>query len=853
MKIEGEDEEEGYNSDGTEVEKKPSETSLMGGGGGGGLCGSTSSTAMFGAGSADAAAVVMGAMSPGEGMVEVPGGGGGGGGMLEVPASVDAVLEEDEIGASADELEHFLMLKDLGSPLTKNKLKLILAREMEYERILKLPNGNYVQNPNAPVKKRLKDKMEDGGSPQKIGDISGGYSPATTPEANVFRALPPYNNINMINNNSSNAARMITVPATATIIPAVKNADGTSAAAVAASVKPAYPPNYNNNGGTFVAATPSSSTSSAPSSMTPQTMPVPVDISVSSRGPIVTYEKTRTSTSGLKPISANDLSACVMTVPVALNRVGGMAAAAHGLAVNLSAAQTSQLHQSTTLSSGSSSASLSPSVAGGNSPAGAGFVCAPTGYGKKRPNSLDVVEASSSSTAAAAAAAAAAEMAKRIKTDPSSIALPIPHHQFTALPPNAFVHATAAGLVASPAGATPGNAAGALNHRFIGHPIPLSIPFSFANSMTSNLSPTTVIIASPHAAPAPASPMMMTTTTTTTRDTSDAASSGGVDPHHLPAPSPTLKCDYCLSTAAANKEGEPEALLSCKDCGARAHPSCMDFSRELAIKAREGPWQCIDCKTCRVCSDPARADPLLVCEACDKAYHKSCHFPPIPVEKPVGKWVCQCCVADLDASLITRAEDETGVEGGGGGGGAISGAAADAESCFGWIDGEGRFVTTTAATTATSSSSAGAGVVDVVDVVDPQQQPPFHSDNNSNLHLQYPPGNDLGPVHPATYVQAQWSIFKSYREFLDVPPAKLEETPDARSWSADEVFSYLRSQGFADADAKVFVDHDIDGRAALLLKRQDVISSLGLKLGPAIKLYRQIQVLQLKYKEVEAI
>ena len=228
--------------------------------------------------------------------------------------------------------------------------------------------------------------------------------------------------------------------------------------------------------------------------------------------------------------------------------------------------------------------------------------------------------------------------------------------------------------------------------------------------MTSNLSPTTVIIASPHAAPAPASSPMMMTPTVAKDASSDAASSSGgvVDPHHphshhLPAPaSPTLKCDYCLSTAAANKEGEPEALLSCKDCGARAHPSCMDFSRELAAKARRGPWQCIDCKTCRVCSDPARADPLLVCEACDKAYHKSCHFPPIPVDKPVGKWVCQCCVADLDASLITRAEDETGVEGGGGGG-AISGAAADAESCFGWIDGEGRFVTTTAAATASSS------------------------------------------------------------------------------------------------------------------------------------------------------
>ena len=324
----------------------------------------------------------------------------------------------------------------------------------------------------------------------------------------------------------------------------------------------------------------------------------------------------------------------------------------------------------------------------------------------------------------------------------------------------------------------------------------------------------------------------------TTAGANAAAAAG-----QLPIDSSSLKCDYCSQPSAINKEsGEPEDLLSCKDCGARAHPTCMDFSRELASKAREGPWQCIDCKTCRVCNDPGLADPLLVCEACDKAYHKGCHYPPIP-QKPMGKWVCQSCVLNLDASLITKAEEEEEEEevevgeneqgGGGGGGGVVgeasgSGVTTEAESCFGWIDGEGRFV-------ATSASN-------------PRE--PFNPDN---LHLQYPPGNDLGPVHPTTYIQAQWSIFKSYQEYLDVPPAKLEETPDARSWTPDEMFQYLRTKGFADQDARVFIDQDIDGRAALLLKRQDVISSLGLKLGPAIKLYRQIQVLQLKYKEAEAI
>ncbi len=34
-----------------------------------------------------------------------------------------------------------------------------------------------------------------------------------------------------------------------------------------------------------------------------------------------------------------------------------------------------------------------------------------------------------------------------------------------------------------------------------------------------------------------------------------------------------------------------------------AHPSCMDYSADLAERARNSPWQCIDCKTCYVCED----------------------------------------------------------------------------------------------------------------------------------------------------------------------------------------------------------------------------------------------------------
>lgn len=38
-----------------------------------------------------------------------------------------------------------------------------------------------------------------------------------------------------------------------------------------------------------------------------------------------------------------------------------------------------------------------------------------------------------------------------------------------------------------------------------------------------------------------------------------------------------------------------------------AHPSCMDYSEELARRAKNSPWQCIDCKTCFICEDSGDA------------------------------------------------------------------------------------------------------------------------------------------------------------------------------------------------------------------------------------------------------
>ncbi|XP_022649278.1 uncharacterized protein LOC111245325 [Varroa destructor] len=67
--------------------------------------------------------------------------------------------------------------------------------------------------------------------------------------------------------------------------------------------------------------------------------------------------------------------------------------------------------------------------------------------------------------------------------------------------------------------------------------------------------------------------------------------------------------------------------------------------------------------------------------------------------------------------------------------------------------------------------------------------------------------------------------------------------PDVSAWSAVKVADFFSDIGYVN-EAKVFVEQEIDGASLLLLQRTDVLSILGLKLGPALKMFRHIHSLQ---------
>ncbi|XP_068095242.1 sterile alpha motif domain-containing protein 13 [Hyperolius riggenbachi] len=71
--------------------------------------------------------------------------------------------------------------------------------------------------------------------------------------------------------------------------------------------------------------------------------------------------------------------------------------------------------------------------------------------------------------------------------------------------------------------------------------------------------------------------------------------------------------------------------------------------------------------------------------------------------------------------------------------------------------------------------------------------------------------------------------------------------PDPAHWAVDDVVNYFKANGFEE-QANAFKDQEIDGKSLLLMTRNDVLTGLSLKLGPALKIYEyHVKALQTQH------
>uniref|UniRef100_A0A3B5M787 SAM domain-containing protein n=1 Tax=Xiphophorus couchianus TaxID=32473 RepID=A0A3B5M787_9TELE len=69
------------------------------------------------------------------------------------------------------------------------------------------------------------------------------------------------------------------------------------------------------------------------------------------------------------------------------------------------------------------------------------------------------------------------------------------------------------------------------------------------------------------------------------------------------------------------------------------------------------------------------------------------------------------------------------------------------------------------------------------------------------------------------------------------------QSKDPVDWTVSDVVSYFTAVGFPE-QAAAFRTQEIDGKSLLLMQRNDVLTGLSIKLGPALKIYeRHVKVL----------
>ncbi|CAF2348191.1 unnamed protein product [Rotaria sp. Silwood2] len=108
-----------------------------------------------------------------------------------------------------------------------------------------------------------------------------------------------------------------------------------------------------------------------------------------------------------------------------------------------------------------------------------------------------------------------------------------------------------------------------------------------------------------------------------------------------------LQCDFCGGDEQENKTTKlPEQMITCKDCGGSAHPTCLKFTPNMVRQVKTYAWQCMECKTCTECGNSENDSELLFCDDCDRGYHMYCCSPPLS-KAPEGDWRCKLCCAQF--------------------------------------------------------------------------------------------------------------------------------------------------------------------------------------------------------------
>lgn len=95
-------------------------------------------------------------------------------------------------------------------------------------------------------------------------------------------------------------------------------------------------------------------------------------------------------------------------------------------------------------------------------------------------------------------------------------------------------------------------------------------------------------------------------------------------------------CCVCAQSQFTSPNHIPELFVKCSVCMKVAHPSCIEMTSEMAKRAFQYQWQCVECKRCECCQKADDQQKIIYCQQCDRAYHIYCTQSLQSI--PKGKW-----------------------------------------------------------------------------------------------------------------------------------------------------------------------------------------------------------------------
>lgn len=294
--------------------------------------------------------------------------------------------------------------------------------------------------------------------------------------------------------------------------------------------------------------------------------------------------------------------------------------------------------------------------------------------------------------------------------------------------------------------------------------------------------------------------------------TSDSSSNDAVTPPFIPSPQNCIVrpendlhkpncCSICLKAVPEKR------LVYCKVCEIKAHLQCLIIDEPMwKFDFDLLPWVCIKCRTNHCCKCYKLDYMSLLthrCITCNLGLHVNCYesFDPNPFHTvQAGVYLCIPCMTLATIRMPEEEEEE------------------DDEKP---VD--------------TRNTSISLLTSDEDDDNNDDKDDDKDDDNDEDID----DGND-----DEKYSKNNLPIIPNgpEKQFTETPEYIDEEIPNVTEWDKFQVHNYLL-QRLPQAVAESLLVNEFDGRAILLFRRSN-IRSLKMKLGCALKVYKEIRILQ---------